>query len=369
MKTVKNIKKEQKPSSRFTIIAGPCSAESPQQLMQAAKALAATGKVDYFRAGIWKPRTMPGSFEGVGSKGLPWLQKVKSETGLPVCTEVASVKHVEQALRHNIDLVWIGARTVSNPFLIQEIAESLKGCNIRVMVKNPMAPDMDLWQGSIERFIRVGVTDVQAIHRGFSVHTKQIFRNQPLWEIPMELKRRMPELKIICDPSHISGKRSLVPQIALRGLQLGMDGLMVEVHPTPARALSDSAQQMTPQCFEKMLCNLSHQSDRPSGKRVLNEIRAEVDAADHILICALTSRMQLAGEIAGIKHKHNMKALQPGRWEKVMKQAILQGTQQGLRSGFIQRLFDHIHRESLMVQNKLKTEYGKNPENPPIFET
>ncbi len=339
-------------SSRPLLIAGPCSAESPRQLLETATALAATGKVDYFRAGVWKPRTSPGSFEGMGSKALGWLKEIRQATGLAICTEVASVKHVEEALLHDLDMIWIGARTVSNPFLVQELAETLKGTTIGVMVKNPMAPDLDLWAGSIERFRQAGVGQVSAIHRGFFYWTKSLFRNHPWWHIPSGLKKRMPDLPVICDPSHIAGNSKMVPLIARRGLELGMDGLMIEVHPEPARALSDARQQLSPGAFASLILQLfgGQEGEATHYDGMLEELRAEVDVIDQVLVWALSNRMKLAGEIAGVKAHTHTGILQTNRWEQVIEGVMAKSRESGLRPDFIRNLFDQIHRESLSIQ-------------------
>lgn len=353
-------KKVSKKNHRPLIIAGPCSAENQAQVMKTAHALAAAGYVDYFRAGAWKPRTYPGSFEGVGVKALEWLQQVKQNTGLKVCTEVASVQHVEEALKHGIDMLWIGARTVSNPFLVQELAESLRGTPVDVMVKNPMAPDLDLWAGSIERFKNTGIERVSAIHRGFFYWTKSLFRNHPWWHIPRSLKERMPEVPVICDPSHIAGDRHLVALVARRGLEVGMDGLMIEVHPEPENALSDARQQLDPAAFGDLLEKLFNRngSANEATSSMLEELRAEVDVIDQVLIWALGNRMQLAGEIATVKTAHEMKALQPRRWKQVVGKVLLKAREAGLRPAFVRKLFDEIHHESLSVQ---KTSAFKRP--------
>lgn len=371
MKTAQTRKTITEKSSirRPIVVAGPCSAESPEQLMKTATILAATGRVDYFRAGIWKPRTAPGSFEGMGTKALRWLQQVKQTTGLHISTEVASVKHVEEALKHNVDMLWIGARTVSNPFLVQDIADTLRGTDVRVMVKNPMAPDPDLWSGSIERFKKAGLKDICAIHRGFSYWTKSLFRNQPLWHIPMTLKERMPDVPVLCDPSHITGDRHLVPMVAHRSLEMGMDGLMVEVHPQPANALSDASQQLTPVAFVRLIKQLFGENAREdkAASNILEELRAEVDVMDDLLIWALTNRMKLSGEIAGVKTTHNMKTLQPERWKQVISKVLTKARIAGLRQGFIEKLFDDIHHESLSVQQTSNTRPQNNSQIHPTF--
>ncbi len=352
------------------IIAGPCSAESPVQLMETATALATTGKVDYFRAGVWKPRTAPGSFEGVGEKALQWLQQVKQNTGLQVCTEIATVQHVEKALEHGIDMLWIGARTVSNPFLVQELADTLRGTNVRVMVKNPMAPDLDLWAGSIKRFKNAGLEGVCAIHRGFFYWTKSLFRNHPWWHIPVTLKQRMPEIPIICDPSHIAGDQQLVELVARRGLEIGMDGLMIEVHSQPENALSDARQQITPAAFADLMNKLfgKHVTGKEANRSMLEELRVEVDVIDQVLIWALGNRMKLAGEIATIKTAHDMKTLQPRRWKQVIKKVLSRARDAGLRPAFVRKLFDEIHHESLSAQKTKHSTRPKKPGIPPIFE-
>ncbi len=338
------------------VIAGPCSAESPRQMMETARVLAASGQVDFFRAGVWKPRTSPGSFQGVGSRALKWLQEVKQETGLAICTEVGSVQHAVESLDHGLDMVWIGARTVSNPFVVQEIADVLKGSGIHVMVKNPMAPDLDLWAGSIQRLRQSGTEKVWAIHRGFFYWARSVFRNHPWWHLPMELKARMPDLPVICDPSHIAGDRRLVPMLVQRAMEMPFDGLMIEVHPDPDKALSDASQQLTPAAFLQMMSHNFRKQNPGKEKqnRVLDELRAEIDGIDQLLVWALSKRMKLAGEIAGIKRRHRMALHQPGRWEQVIQKVTSLGQEGGLRSDFITKLFEDIHHESLSVQQRQK---------------
>ena len=334
------------------IIAGPCSAESSEQVMETAKALAVTGKVDFFRAGVWKPRTSPGSFEGMGSKALQWLQDVKKETGLAVGTEAGSVTHAHQAMLHDLDMLWIGARTVSNPFLVQEIADLLKGTDIVVMVKNPMAPDVDLWEGSIRRFQQAGIRNIYAIHRGFSYWTRSLFRNHPWWHLPMELKQRMPEVPVISDPSHIAGDRKLVPMLAQRAMEMGFSGLMIEVHPDPDKAMSDALQQLTPKAFQCLMKRILGRGINGHGgtKSMLKELRAEVDILDEVLVWALTNRMKLAAEIAGVKARNNMEVLQPERWREVIDKVVSMAKKGGLRDTFVEKLFDDIHHESIALQ-------------------
>ena len=333
------------------IIAGPCSAETPEQVMATARSLAADGRVNYFRAGIWKPRTSPGSFQGIGAPGLQWLNDVRSETGLKICTEVGSEKHVEEALKSNVDLLWIGARTVSNPFVIQEIADALRGVDIPVLVKNPLSPDIDLWEGAIKRLLQSGVKDVGAIHRGFFWWGKSHLRNQPFWHIPQELRNRMPQLKIICDPSHIAGKRSLIPLLAQRALEQQFNGLMIEVHPNPDQAWSDAAQQLTPNDFYALLNDLFGKHKEATSQQLLDELRSEVDVMDEMLIWALSSRMELATKIAMVKKDASIEPLQAQRWEQVMARVKDMAGKSGLKPLFVERLYTSIHQESLKLQN------------------
>ncbi len=337
------------------LIAGPCSAESPEQLLAVATALKETNRIHYMRAGIWKPRTTPGSFQGYGVTGLGWLRDVKQETGIPISTEVGSEKHVYEALKFGVDLVWIGARTVANPFAMQEIAEALRGTDIPVLVKNPLSPDLDLWEGAIRRLHNVGLRKIGAIHRGFSWWGKSIFRNQPFWKLPMELKAKYPNLPVICDPSHISGNRSLVPFVAKRGIDLGFDGLIVEVHPEPTKALSDAAQQLTPDEFVKMLefIDIVGTPEQSYPDELLSELRAEVDIMDDLLLWALSNRMELSERIASVKSNRKMTVLQSKRWNQVLERVTESGQKSGLRVGFVQKLYDEIHKESISVQKEL----------------
>ena len=342
-------------SNKPLIIAGPCSAESPEQLLEVALRMKQNGAVSYLRAGIWKPRTTPGNFQGVGSEGLKWLKEVKHETGMPFATEVGSEKHVYEALKFGVDMVWIGARTVSNPFVMQEIAEALRGVDIPVLVKNPLSPDLDLWEGAIKRLSNVGIRNIGAIHRGFSWWGKSIFRNQPFWKIPMDLKAKFPDLPVICDPSHISGKRNLVPFVAKRAIDMGFDGLMVEVHPEPEKALSDAAQQLTSHEFDLLLTFIDDANfqEQSYPDELLSELRAEVDIMDDLLLWALSNRMELSGRIASVKTNRKMSALQPKRWNQVLDRVTNTGEQSGLRANFIKKLYNAIHKESLSVQNEL----------------
>lgn len=332
------------------LIAGPCSAETPEQIMETASKLAKDGRVDYFRAGIWKPRTSPNSFEGVGEDGLHWLQDVKQEYGLKVTTEVGNEKHVELALKNKVDMLWIGARTVSNPFVVQGIADALRGVDIPVLVKNPLSPDIDLWEGAMKRFLNSGVTQLGAIHRGFFWWGKSHMRNQPFWHIPFELRQRLPEIPIICDPSHIAGKRNLVPLIAQRALENQLSGLMIEVHPDPERAWSDAAQQLTPQSYLNLIDELLGISPDTVSSEILEEIRSEIDVMDEMLVWALAARMELSGKIAKVKKNANIQPLQQNRWQQVVNRVRKMGERNGLDPDFIEEIFDKIHDESLELQ-------------------
>ncbi len=370
MKTAEILQKGIKGDGQAIIIAGPCSAESEKQVLQTATALAAGGYTSLFRAGIWKPRTRPGGFEGVGEKGLPWLQRVQLETGLQATTEVATGKHVYEALKYGINHLWIGARTTVNPFATQEVADALRGANVTVFVKNPINPDPKLWLGALERIKKAGITQVAAIHRGFSGFEQSFYRNTPQWQLPLEIKKQLPGLPVICDPSHIAGDSYLVPGLARKALLLGMDGLMVEVHPKPARAKSDGKQQLTPAFFNRMMRQLVNNlpSNKGQGATILEELRSAVDVLDKNLISTLSQRMQLAEEIAGIKSQSNMDTLQPQRWQHVVSNAISRAGEKGLRAGFIQKLFEEIHLESLSIQRSTKTNPYKKSGIPTIFE-
>lgn len=343
------------------IIAGPCSAETEDQVMEIAENLASDGRVDYFRAGVWKPRTSPGSFQGVEKEGLKWLQEVKKQTGLKVSTEVGSTKHVEEALEAGVDMIWIGARTVSNPFLIQDLAESLRGVDIPVLVKNPLGPDLDLWEGSLKRFIQVGVKQLGAIHRGFFWWGNSPLRNIPLWHIPLNLRKRMPDIPIICDPSHLAGKSSLIPLLAQRAMENKFSGLMIEVHNNPDKAWSDASQQLTPSLFHSLLDDLLASKTKDiSYQNLIEELRAELDIMDEMILWALSERMNLAGKIGQVKKEANIKPLQKGRWEEVLERMKNMATQSGLDPDFVENLFSVIHDESLRHQRSLLDKKNEN---------
>lgn len=344
---------------RPLIIAGPCSAETPEQVMATARELAASKKVDIFRAGLWKPRTRPGTFEGVGSIGLPWLKQVKEETGLPVATEVAGAKHVYEALKYGIEYIWIGARTAVNPFAVQEIADSLEGANVGVLIKNPINPDLELWMGGIERIRKAGISRVAAIHRGFSNFEKTMYRNIPHWQLAVDLKRRMPDLPIICDPSHITGKASLLYDVSQKAMDLNYDGLMIETHIDPENALSDAAQQVTPNELKEILSRLILRSPVSTDKGfldVLGELRTQIDLYDDQLLDLLEQRMNVAKTIAKYKKENNITILQTTRWNEIIRKSIAKGEQKGLSSEFIDTLFKAIHQESINHQTVIMNE-------------
>lgn len=338
------------------IIAGPCSAESEEQVLAAAYALASDGRVKVFRAGVWKPRTRPGGFEGAGEKGLQWLKRVKDETGLAVITEVAMPQHVEQALKHDIDMVWVGARTTTNPFLVEQLASALAGTNIPVLIKNPITPDLELWIGTIERMWRSGIKRLAAVHRGFHPYERSRLRNIPKWELAIDLKSRIPSLPIICDPSHIAGTASLVPEIAQRSLDLSMDGLMVEVHPNPAVALSDARQQLTPDAFLQMLSALTfHQSSSANTEFAdfLEQVRNKIDSIDQQIIELLANRMRLVEQIGEYKRNNNVTIFQLRRWEKILESRIECGKKLGLDEEYIKSLLQLVHKESIKKQAEI----------------
>ena len=337
------------------VIAGPCSAESEAQVMATAAALKSFG-INVFRAGLWKPRSHPGSFEGVGAEGLLWLQKVKAELGMKVCTEVASAKHVEQCLEHGVDMVWTGARTTANPFLVQEIAAALRGTDIPVLVKNPVNPDIDLWTGALERFGREGITRLGAIHRGVSSSEKLKYRNDPLWSMAVDLRARFPQLPIFADPSHMGGSREYLKELSQRALDLGFEGLMIESHCNPECALSDPAQQIRPSELAKLLEALvvrdSMSPDEEFRSR-LESLRSRIDEIDENIIRELAARMKVSAEIGAAKKEHNVAIIQAGRWEKVLEKVDALSRQYGLDPKFVRAVFDAIHEESVQKQNSL----------------
>lgn len=343
--------------SKPIIISGPCSAETEEQTVQTAIELKRLG-IKIFRAGIWKPRTRPNSFEGVGSIGLEWMKSVKKETGMLLAVEVANVKHIYESLKTGIDILWIGARTTANPFAVQEIADALKGINIPIMIKNPINPDVNLWIGAIERFYQIGINNVGAIHRGFSSFEKSIFRNVPQWEIPIELKTRLPHIPIFCDPSHIAGNRILLPEISQKAIDLNFDGLMIETHINPDKAWSDSQQQLTPRSLQNLINNLIIRKEKPEGISLdaIEDIRFKIDQCDDELIEILEKRMQLVQSIGQYKKQHKMTILQPERWETVLNKSIEKGITKNLNKEFVSNIFKSIHQESINKQTEIMNE-------------
>ena len=336
------------------IISGPCSAETKEQTLETARQLAANG-IKVFRAGIWKPRTRPGNFEGVGEVGLEWLQDVKRETGMLTATEVANAKHVWSAIKGGIDIIWIGARTTANPFMMQDIAESLKGCNIPVLVKNPVNPDVELWLGAIERLESVGLNKIGLIHRGFSSYEKLLYRNAPGWKIAMEIKRRRPDLPIFCDPSHIAGKREYLFELSQKALDLNLDGLMIESHINPDKAWSDAKQQLTPEALKEMLNKLVVRAVSPEQASLdsLNELRFQIDQIDSELIDMLRKRMDVCVKIGEYKKSNNMTVYQPTRWDTILNKYSAMARERDLDENFIGQVFTAIHDASVNVQTKV----------------
>ena len=336
---------------RPLVIAGPCSAETEEQVMETARQLASKG-IKIFRAGIWKPRTKPGGFEGVGVEGLTWLKRVKQETGMYVATEVATAKHVFEALKAGIDLLWIGARTTANPFAVQEIADALKGVDIPILIKNPVNPDLELWIGAMERINQAGIKQLGAIHRGFSSYDKSIYRNLPQWHIPIELRRRIPTLPIICDPSHIGGRRELIAPLCQQAMDLGFDGIIAESHCNPDSAWSDAKQQVTPDVLDYILNLLVIRKEKQTTEN-LNELRKQIDECDNSLIQVLSKRMRVAREIGTYKKEHNMTILQTGRYNEILEKRGSQGILCGMDSEFIKKVFEAIHEESVRQQMEI----------------
>lgn len=332
------------------IISGPCSAETEEQVLETARQLARQG-VKIYRAGIWKPRTKPGGFEGVGVPGLAWLNKVKEETGMKVSTEVANRGHVEAALEYNLDLLWIGARTSANPFAMQEIADVLResGKDIPVLVKNPVNPDLELWIGALERLYNAGIKRLGVIHRGFSTYGLHIYRNHPQWRIPLELRRRYPNLPIICDPSHIGGKRELIASLSQQALDIGFDGLIIESHCNPDCAWSDKNQQITPEVLGVILDNLVYR-DAPAPAESLMQLRRQIDQLDNELLEVLSKRMNISREIGEYKKNHNMPIVQAGRYGDIMNTRVMAARQMGMSEEFMRSILSTIHEESVRIQ-------------------
>jgi len=337
------------------VIAGPCSAETEDQVLKIAHDLKDTD-VSVYRAGIWKPRTRPGMFEGVGAIGLKWLDKVKKETGLLTATEVANSSHVKLALEYDIDILWIGARSTVSPFIVQEIADALKGTDKIVLVKNPVNPDLALWLGGIERLYSANIKKLGVIHRGFSTYEKSKYRNNPEWQLPIELQNRFPDIPLICDPSHIAGRRDILQDISQTALDLNFDGLMIETHIDPDNAWSDAAQQITPSVLVKMMNDLKIRtltSEEADYKNQLNTLRTQIDVIDHGLLETLGKRMKVAVSIGKLKKKKNVAVLQTKRWNEILGNMILEGEKKGLSEEFVLRMFKAIHQESINNQEKV----------------
>ncbi len=334
--------------SRPIVMSGPCSAETEEQVMKTALELAKNG-VRIFRAGVWKPRTKPGCFEGNGEKALPWLEEVKKETGMLTTTEVATSAHVEAALRHGVDILWVGARTTANPFAVQDIADALKGLDVPVLVKNPVNPDLELWIGALERINNAGIKRIGVIHRGFSTYEKKLYRNMPMWHIPIELSRRIPQLPIFCDPSHMGGRRDLIAPICQEAMDLGFDGLMIESHCTPDAAWSDAKQQITPDVLGFILSHLIIRSTTTTSDNLIT-LRHHIDEIDDDLIDLLTKRMHIGREIALYKKEHNMTVVQTHRYNEIIDKRGAQGILHGLSGDFVKKVFEAIHEESVRQQ-------------------
>lgn len=350
-------------AKELRLILGPCSAESEEQLMRSAEAVAPYLGEGYFRAGIWKPRTRPDAFEGVGEEGLSWLKKAGDAYGLRTITEVARPEHVELALRYGIDALWIGARTTVNPFYVESIAEALRGVRVPVFVKNPVNPDIGLWLGAFERLEKKGVPLGGAIHRGFSDYGRSIHRNPPHWEIPIDLKRQVPQVPLYCDPSHISGDRDKVLDVAQRAIDLDMDGLMVEVHPDPVNARSDADQQLSPEGLRELFEYLEPRKGSPSDPDTrdrLEELRAMIDEIDHRIVQELASRMEIAERIGEHKKKQGIRILQLERWERILEERSTLGKALGLSSEFLQEFLDAVHKGSIKRQMGVMYEQRKN---------
>ena len=344
------LEKLQLPSDqrRPFVIAGPCSAETEEQVMTTARQLAQKG-CHMFRAGVWKPRTKPGGFEGHGEPALQWLKQVKEETGMLVTTEVATPEHVELALKYGIDILWVGARTSANPFAMQALADSLRGVDIPVFVKNPVNPDLELWIGALERINGAGIKKLGAIHRGFSSYDKTIYRNLPMWQIPIELRRRIPDLAIICDPSHIGGRRDLIAPLCQQAMDLGADGLIIESHCDPDKAWSDAKQQVTPDVLDYILSLLVIRDDTVTTEGI-SQLRKQIDELDNQVMDVLAKRMRVCREIGQYKKEHNMTVLQAQRYNEILDKRGAQGTLCGMDSEFIKKIYEAIHEESVRQQ-------------------
>lgn len=344
-------------TSKPIVVSGPCSAETEEQTVQSCLGVAKQG-ANILRAGIWKPRTRPGSFEGVGSKGLPWLKTASRLTGLPITVEVANARHVYEALKNQVDILWIGARTTVNPFSVQEIADALKGVDIPVMIKNPINPDLKLWMGAFERFEKVGITKLAAIHRGFASYHNTEYRNQPQWEIPIDLRRHL-DIEMVCDPSHICGRRDTLLQVAQKAMDLNFEGLMIESHITPDEAWSDAAQQVTPEGFGALLNELvirDTKTQNPAFNSQLDELRHHIDEIDEQIIQLIAKRMNIAREIGEHKKDNNIAILQMSRWQDVLDRRMTYAQSKGLSTKFTKGYLQEIHNESIRQQTAIMNE-------------
>ena len=344
------------PNKNPIIISGPCSVESEEQVLQTALEVSKSKKVSILRGGIWKPRTRPNSFEGVGEQGLSWLKQAGNSVGLPVATEVANAEHVEACLKNNIDMLWIGARTTVNPFSVQEIANALKGVDIPVFVKNPITPDINLWVGALERINAVGINKLGAIHRGFSSFDKSSYRNTPMWEIPIELRLMCPQIPMICDPSHIAGDKELIPYVSQKAIDLDMEGLMIESHINPLVAKSDAKQQVTPLELDVLINNLIIREKHSESEEFINkleQLRSVIDELDEELINKFSSRMSIIQKIGEYKHENNVTILQLERWEQILKNRSFLADKVGLSDDFIKKMLELVHQESIRVQTQV----------------
>jgi chorismate mutase len=343
-------------TKRPLIISGPCSAETEEQVLATAQRLAATGKVNMLRAGIWKPRTKPGMFEGIGAKGLPWLQQAKKLTGLPTTVEVATGKQVQDALTFDVDVLWIGARTTVNPFSVQEVADALRGVDVPVLIKNPVNPDMELWSGAVERVARAGIKQIGLIHRGFSSYGNTEYRNAPMWHLAIEMKLKHPDMPIINDPSHICGRRDILLEVMQRAIDLDYDGLMIESHIDPDNAWSDAKQQVTPERLKEMLDTIIWRKEDVNSEEyhaALEKLRQQINHLDDELMQILSQRMKIAESIGEYKKRNNITILQTNRWNEIIERAIAKGEKIGLSKEFITHYFDAVHMESISHQKKV----------------
>lgn len=343
-------------SKRPLIISGPCSAETEEQVIETAQRLAKTGKVDLLRAGIWKPRTRPGSFEGIGTKGLPWMQQARKITGLPITVEVATGKQVEDALHFGVDVLWIGARTTVNPFSVQDVADALRGVDVPVLIKNPINPDLELWIGAVERVAKAGIKNIGLIHRGFSAYGNTEYRNAPMWHLAIEMKRRNPGMIMINDPSHICGRRDILQDVAQKAIDLDMDGLIIESHIDPDNAWSDAKQQITPEVLAEMLDGITWRKEDSGSEEfhiALEKLRQQINHLDDELMQILGQRMKIAEKIGEYKKNNDITILQTNRWNEILERAFKQGDKLGLSKEFITKYFDAVHMESISHQNKI----------------